>query len=56
MKRTRISGHHAPKGKRSLPWALRPNEELSLPKIAGMAHSTLKSEAATHDGVASDMC
>ena len=35
-----------------LPEASRPNEVLSLPMIAGMAHTTLKSGAATRDGVA----
>ena len=35
-----------------LPAAFRSNEVLSLPMIAGMAHSTLKSGAATRDGVA----
>jgi hypothetical protein len=52
MKRTRVAGRHVPWDKGVLPWALRPFEELSLPMIAGMAYSTLKSAAATHDGVA----
>jgi hypothetical protein len=35
-----------------LPAAFRPNEVFSLSMIASMAHSTLKSGAATQDGVA----
>ena len=56
MRGTRLSGEidtrHARPDKRTLPAAFRPNEVLSLSLIAGMAHSTLKSRAATRDGVA----
>jgi hypothetical protein len=38
--------------KETQPGALRPYRELSLPMIAGMAYSTLKSGGATHDCVA----
>jgi len=43
---------HARPDKRLLPAAIRPKEAFSLSMIAGMAHSTLKSGAATQDGVA----
>jgi hypothetical protein len=56
MRGARLSGkigtRHARLDKRMLPAAFRPNEVFSLSMIAGMAHSTLKSGAATRDGVA----
>ena len=47
-----MGARHARPDKRTHPEAFRPNEVPSLPMIAGMAHSTLKSGAATRDGVA----
>jgi len=47
-----IAEGHARPDKRTPPWAFRPYKKPSLPMIAGMAHSTLKSGAATRDGVA----
>src|SRR5215470_14716325 len=42
-----IAEGHARPDKQTPPWAFRPYKKPSLPKIAGMAHSTLKSGAAT---------
>jgi hypothetical protein len=48
----KIGACHARPDRRKPPAAFRSNEVLSLPLIAGMAHSTLKSGAATRDDVA----
>src|SRR5262245_38626257 len=45
----KVGTRHARPDKRMLPAAIRSKEAFSLSKIAGMAHSTLKSGAATHD-------
>jgi hypothetical protein len=47
-----VGARHACLDKQTRPGALRPNPVLVLSVIAGMAHSTLKSGAATQDGVA----
>jgi hypothetical protein len=50
--RVRIGARHAWLDKQALPPALRPVQVLLLSAIAGMAHSTLESGAATRNGVA----
>jgi hypothetical protein len=50
--RIRIGARHLRPDKQTRPGALRPVQVLLLSVIAGMAHSTLKSGAATRNGVA----
>jgi hypothetical protein len=50
--RVRIGLRHATRDKQTRPGTFRPVQVLLLSVIAGMAHSTLESGAATRNGVA----
>jgi hypothetical protein len=52
VKTVRIGAHHARLDRQRRPGALRPDQVRLLSVIAGMAHSTLESGAATRNGVA----